>query len=80
MSITETMRIADDVGITSIAFPAISTGAFGYPFAPAMQIACQSVLESIPALASIQKIRFVLISNEYANIAVSTLNKECTLG
>ncbi len=72
------MRIADDAGITSIAFPAISTGAFGYPFAPAMQIACRSVLEVIPNLMNITKIRFVLTSSESAEIAVSVLNKECT--
>jgi O-acetyl-ADP-ribose deacetylase (regulator of RNase III) len=47
-------------GVTSIAFPAISTGAFGFPKEPAARIAWATILKEIPRLAVVQHIRFVL--------------------
>ena len=32
-------RLADDLGFTSVAFPAISTGVYGYPLKPAAEVA-----------------------------------------
>jgi len=52
--------LAEENNIDSIAFPAISTGAFGYPFEEATNIALQAVKESIPELQHVRLIRFVL--------------------
>jgi O-acetyl-ADP-ribose deacetylase (regulator of RNase III) len=41
------MRIAADRGCRSIAFPAISTGIYGYPLAPATRIAVATVREEL---------------------------------
>lgn len=50
--------------ISSVAFPAISTGAFGFPLDPAARIAVETVLEEAPDLESIDHIRFVLFDEE----------------
>jgi O-acetyl-ADP-ribose deacetylase len=52
--------IAEEQKIDSIAFPAISTGAFGYPFEAATDIALQTIIDFIPSLNYIRHIRFVL--------------------
>jgi O-acetyl-ADP-ribose deacetylase (regulator of RNase III) len=56
----ESMRIADDHGIRSLAFPSISTGAFGYPVHEAAQIAVRTVTEALPPCAHVDRVRFVL--------------------
>ncbi len=54
------LALAEEHAVTSIAFPAISTGAFGYPLRAAARIALQTVIERAPALESVRRIRFVL--------------------
>lgn len=58
------LRLADEGGLGSIAFPAISTGAFGYPQEPASRIALETVLETLPGLSSVRLIRLVPFSGE----------------
>jgi O-acetyl-ADP-ribose deacetylase (regulator of RNase III) len=55
---------AEENAVSSIAFPAISTGAFGFPMKPAARIAVQTILDRAPALDSVDLIRFVLFDNE----------------
>lgn len=54
------LKLAEQQGITSIAFPAISTGIFGYPMEEAARVAFRAILELIPTLKSVKVIRFVL--------------------
>jgi O-acetyl-ADP-ribose deacetylase len=56
----ESMRIADDHGIRSLAFPSISTGAFGYPVHEAAQIAVYTIIEALPSCDHLDRVRFVL--------------------
>jgi O-acetyl-ADP-ribose deacetylase (regulator of RNase III) len=56
------LELADDNGIESIAFPALSTGAFGYPIEEAAEIAIQTVLNHVENLSTVKLIRFVLFS------------------
>lgn len=58
------LRLAEDKGLASVAFPAISTGAFGYPLREAARVAASAVREIIPELSSVNRIRFVLFSDE----------------
>ncbi|HEX7082431.1 MAG TPA: macro domain-containing protein [Gammaproteobacteria bacterium] len=58
------LALAEQHGLASIAFPAISTGAFGYPLEPATRIALETVRESLPRLRNVTHIRFVLFSEE----------------
>lgn len=56
------LTLADDTGITSIAFPAISTGAFGYPLEEAAEISLSAVKEYLEQGTGLQLVRFVLYS------------------
>jgi O-acetyl-ADP-ribose deacetylase (regulator of RNase III) len=49
--------VADELGARSVAFPAISTGAFGYPVAEAAQVALDAVRATD---TSADEVRFVL--------------------
>jgi O-acetyl-ADP-ribose deacetylase (regulator of RNase III) len=57
---------AAEAGLASVAFPAISTGAFGYPFEEAAEVALDAVGEWLCAHpeSSLQLLRFVLYSAE----------------
>jgi O-acetyl-ADP-ribose deacetylase len=56
------LRVADEHGLASLAFPAISTGAFGYPLSEAARVALTTVLDELPRLANVRTVRFVLFS------------------
>ena len=56
----ESIRLADQHGIESLAFPAISTGAYGYPVADAAPIAVSSTIDELSSVHHVTKVRFVL--------------------
>lgn len=56
----ESIRLADQHGIESVSFPAISTGAFGYPLSEAAPIAVSSSMEELASAQHVMKVRFVL--------------------
>lgn len=58
------LKFAEDHEIERIAFPAISTGAFGYPMDEAANVAFKTIKASIPNLKWVQLIRFVLWGEE----------------
>lgn len=57
------LRLADKYRIDTIAFPAISTGAFGFPLKEAARIALESIRDQAPQLEYVKKIRLVLYSD-----------------
>ena len=54
------LDLAEEHEVSSIAFPAISTGAFGYPMRPAAHAALGTMLTNAPILEHIKLVRFVL--------------------
>jgi O-acetyl-ADP-ribose deacetylase len=54
---TESLRIADELGARSVAFPAISTGVYGYPLHEAAPVAIAAVAG---ADTKVSEVRFVL--------------------
>jgi O-acetyl-ADP-ribose deacetylase len=56
----QALGLAEAQRLSSMAFPAISTGAFGYPMAPAARVAIGTILAEAPRLSSVQRVRFVL--------------------
>ena len=56
----ESMRIADELGLHSIAFPAVSTGIFGYPVEKAARVAVPTVLESLRTAKHLTRVFLVL--------------------
>lgn len=56
----ESIRLADEHGVQSLSFPAISTGAFGYPVPQAAAVAISSTLEALATAKHVSTVRFVL--------------------
>lgn len=56
------LRLAEKHQIKSIAFPSLSTGAFGYPIEEAVNISFNAILEELQGLKHLQRIKFVLFS------------------
>jgi len=57
------LRAAAAKEIDSLAFPAISTGAFGFPMDTAARIALAAVAEEAPQQPPIARVRFVLVND-----------------
>jgi O-acetyl-ADP-ribose deacetylase (regulator of RNase III) len=62
---TDALRVADELGARTVAFPAISTGVYGYPVEEAAPVAIAAVISSQTA---VEEIRFVLF-DEHAHDA-----------
>ena len=58
------LALAEENGIDSIAFPAISTGIFGYPVQEAAEVALRAVVEATERLEHVRLIRFVLFGEK----------------
>lgn len=67
------LKLAQENKIKSVAFPAISAGAFGYPVEDAANVALTTIMEVISEISFIETIRFVLFSRNDFEIFNSTL-------
>lgn len=56
------IAIAAELGLRSIAFPAISTGVYGYPKEPAARIAVETVSEALGRAPSLEEVIFCCFS------------------
>jgi O-acetyl-ADP-ribose deacetylase (regulator of RNase III) len=57
----ESLRVADELGARTVAFPAISTGVYGYPFEEAAPVAVGAVRA---AESEVEEVRFVLFGRD----------------
>jgi O-acetyl-ADP-ribose deacetylase (regulator of RNase III) len=58
---TESLRVADELGASTVAFPAISTGVYRYPLDEAAPIAIEAVRT---AETAVREVRFVLFGDD----------------
>ena len=58
---TEALRVADEIGARTVAFPAISTGVYGYPLDDAAPVALGAVHR---ASTRVEEVRFVLFDED----------------
>jgi O-acetyl-ADP-ribose deacetylase len=56
----EALRVADELGVDTIAMPAVSAGAYGWPIASAADIAVSTVSK---ASTNVREVRFVMVSD-----------------
>ncbi len=57
----EALRVADELGAKSVAFPAISTGVYRWPMEDAARIAVETVRQTP---TSVEEVRFVLFGEQ----------------
>lgn len=60
------LEVAVEHGLTSVAFPSISTGAFGYPMSDAARVALSTVIRFMREHPQLALVRFVL----YGSVAL----------
>lgn len=72
---TESIRLAEENNLQSLSFPAISTGAFGYPLSEAADIAVSATVASLRQTKGLSKVRFVLFSTSALNAYLSAAEK-----
>ncbi|MFP4190056.1 MAG: macro domain-containing protein [Candidatus Woesearchaeota archaeon] len=73
--IVNSLRLAEKEKAGSIAFPAISTGAFGYPIDEAARTTMKTMREIIHRLESLEEIRFVLFSKHDYDVFKDTFKR-----
>lgn len=56
----ESIRLADEHGLTSLSFPAISTGSYGYPVKEAAETAIPAAVEALREAKAVKLCRFIL--------------------
>ncbi|NDY41696.1 O-acetyl-ADP-ribose deacetylase, partial [Dissulfurirhabdus thermomarina] len=70
----ESLARARELGVRTLAFPAISTGAYGYPLAAAARVALEAVRGEVLARPGrLEEIRFVLFSEPAARAFAAAL-------
>lgn len=69
----EALALADEHGLPSVGFPAVSTGAFGYPAAAAADIAVRTVVDNLDELTHVRLVRFVLFDPDALRTHVTAL-------
>lgn len=62
------LMLARQIGASSVAFPAISCGAYGYPFEEACAIALKTTMDFLGQSSGIERVVFVLFSVDQAQI------------
>jgi O-acetyl-ADP-ribose deacetylase (regulator of RNase III) len=67
---TEALRVADELGAASVAFPAISTGVYGYPVEEAAPVAVAAVRA---AETQVELVRFVLFDEATLRVFAAAL-------
>ena len=60
----QSLRLAEDSGCASVAFPAISCGAYGYPLAHATRIALREVRAFLATARVVREVIFACFSDE----------------
>ncbi|MCK4352147.1 macro domain-containing protein [candidate division WOR-3 bacterium] len=69
------LKLADEHKLKTIAFPAISTGIFGFPMDRCAQIMLPTAIDYLKGKTQIEKVIFCLYGKEAFNIFDQTLNK-----
>jgi O-acetyl-ADP-ribose deacetylase (regulator of RNase III) len=73
-AIKNSLLLADQQHLTSIAFPAISTGVYGYPMQDAAQVILAAIIEHLNNTTSIKRVIMCLFDQRAYSIFKETLN------
>jgi len=71
----ESLKLASKKGLKSVSFPAISTGAYGYPLNDAARIALKTAIDYLKEHPEIETVRFVLFGKPMYDVFSDELRK-----
>jgi O-acetyl-ADP-ribose deacetylase (regulator of RNase III) len=71
----ESLKLAAEKGLKSISFPAISTGAYGYPMEAAARIALETAVDFAEQNGSLKEVAFVLFDSYSFQVYADTLRE-----
>jgi O-acetyl-ADP-ribose deacetylase (regulator of RNase III) len=70
------LKVADENGLKSIAFPAISTGIFGFPIHRCAEIMLATTLDYLKGQTGLQRVVFCLYGRDSFNVFAEQLKRE----
>jgi len=71
----ESLKLASKRGLKSLSFPAISTGAYGYPVSEAARIALKTAIDYLKEHPDIERVRFVLFGKPAYDVFAEEMKK-----
>ena len=71
----ESLKLAAKNGLTSVSFPSISTGVYGYPVEEAAEIALRTVIDFAGDVTSVREVTFVLFDGRTFSSYARALKK-----
>lgn len=77
---SESLALAVANGLKTIAFPSISTGAYGYPVDSAAEVALQTVIKFLQKETPLQEVVFVLFDNRTCEVYIEELERLLSKG
>jgi O-acetyl-ADP-ribose deacetylase len=72
---TTSLRLADELGAASITFPAISTGAFGYPADLAAEVAVRTLARALRTTTALRRATLVAFSGDGLETLAAALRR-----
>lgn len=72
------LKVADENGLKSIAFPAISTGIFGFPIHRCAEIMLATTLDYLKGQTGLERVVFCLYGRESFDVFAEQLRRETT--
>lgn len=70
------LKVADENNLKSIAFPAISTGIFGFPIQRCAEIMLKTAIDYLKGQTNLQRVVFCLFGQESYKVFENQLNKQ----
>jgi O-acetyl-ADP-ribose deacetylase (regulator of RNase III) len=67
------LHLAEEHGVNTVAFPAISTGAFGYPTRDAAKIAFKTIRDEATKLSNVKRVHFICFDQQALDLHISEL-------
>lgn len=74
-AISNALKVADENGVKSIAFPAISTGIFGFPMDRCAEIMLSATIDHLRGRTSLERVIFCLFDEEACDVFCDCLSQ-----
>ncbi len=75
-AILNSLKLADDNDVASIAFPAISTGIFGYPIDDGARVMLKAAMDYLRGETGLKRVTFCLFASDDYRVFEEELNRQ----